>query len=552
MSATDLQHPVADTSFQDWRRSVASDDEYRTLIFAPTGNDARLTAAFLHEAGWATQVVTSSDELCARIREGCGAILLAEEVLSPGNVAKIFGVLREQPAWSDLPVTLVTTGGSAGADRVRRLASIETYGNVTVLERPFRPATLVRSQEVALRSRRRQYQVRKLLSELAQARDAAERASRAKDDFLAALSHELRTPLNPVLLLASEAALDPELPLTVREDFGQIARNAQLEARLIDDLLDLTRITRGKLSLDLHPVDAHHALREALTTSQPEITEKHLQVETHFEAERFLVMADAVRLLQVLWNVIKNAVKFTPPRGVIRVATSVEGPMLAIAVSDTGIGMEEGEIQRVFDTFAQGNHARLNSGHRFGGLGLGLAISRMLMELHGGNITASSPGAGKGSTFCVRFPLAPEATVVRTPLTHKTGSRPPTGAKARRLLLVEDHQATRTALSRLLERRGYEVEAADSVAQARGMARNGVYNLVVSDLGLPDGTGYELMSELRDRYGLRGIALSGYGMENDVAQSRGAGFVTHLTKPVSIQSLDEALADVDPVGNPDE
>jgi signal transduction histidine kinase len=527
-----------------WPERIAPENEFRTLILAPTGNDARLTAGFLGEAGWTSVIVAHMAELCEKIREGCGAVLLAEEVMNNGSVGQFFGLLKKQPAWSDVPVALITTSGSGGGERARQFISVGANSNVTLLERPFRPATLVSTVEVALRSRRRQYQVRKLLSELGQARDEAERASSAKDEFLAALSHELRTPLNPVLLIATEAAANPLLPPGIRGDFDQIARHVMLEARLIDDLLDLTRITRGKLSLDLRVVDGHEALRQALATTQAEIDEKHLVVTKQLHATRGAILADTVRLQQVLWNVLKNAAKFTPAHGTIKVMTENEGDRLVMRVTDTGVGMGPDELARVFETFVQGNHARPNSGHRFGGLGLGLAISRRLMELHGASITATSAGAGAGATFTLSFPLAEPAPANETPAVPARPNLARPGAAIKRLLLVEDHVATRQSLTRLLERRGYQVDAAGSLAQARELVGRKSFDLVLSDIGLPDGSGYELMTGLRDRAGLAGVALSGYGMEADLAQSKEAGFIAHLTKPVSVHALDAVLASI--------
>jgi signal transduction histidine kinase/ActR/RegA family two-component response regulator len=527
-----------------WPEQVPPEHEYRVLIFAPTGNDARLTADFLAAAGIDSLVVGSMRELCHQILAGCGAVLLAEEVMTSATAIQLFALLRHQPTWSDVPVTLVTTGGSAGVERLRRLAAFGANSNVTVLERPFRPSTLVSALEVAQRSRRRQYQVRKLLAELSQARDTAERASRAKDDFLAALSHELRTPLNPVLLLASEAAANPRLPEPVRNDFDQIAQNVMLEARLIDDLLDLTRITRGKLSLDLRTVSAHAALRSALETVQAEIHEKRLTLQLQWMAGKDSIQADIVRLQQIFWNILKNAAKFTPPEGHIRVATSDNGTELTIQISDTGVGMNESELARVFDAFVQGNHATENNGHRFGGLGLGLAISRRLVDLHGGRIVATSDGPGHGASFALTFPLVAQPSAVPEGPVSPGGTLF-VGADRRRLLLVDDHAATRASLKRLLERRGYHVTVAGGVEEARSLVRGERFDLLLSDIGLPDGDGYALMSELRKRWGLPGIALSGYGMEADVILSKQAGFSEHLTKPVSVHALDAALAGID-------
>ena len=524
--------------------------ELRILVFAPTANDARLTAQFLTGAGLAAEVAHSVAHLDHLIAEGCGAILLAEEALGSADIERVFARVRQQPAWSDIPIALITTAGDASEQRLRRLAHFGASTSVTLLERPFRPGTLISTIEVALRSRRRQYEVRRLLTELVDARDAAERASRAKDEFLAALSHELRTPLNPALLLATEAAGNAALAPAVRDDFSLIARNILLEARLIDDLLDLTRITRGKLVLDLQPVDAHAVLREALANTQAEISEKALRVETHFRARASRVMADPVRLQQVFWNILKNAAKFTPEGGQLTIETRGEGSAVIFRFTDTGVGMTPNEIERVFQAFAQGDHATEHGGHRFGGLGLGLAISRMLTELHGGTISATSEGPNRGATFEVRLNVLEEkaggSTPARTAAT--SGSRPPLAPPGRRVLLVEDHEATRNSLAKLLIRRGYDVRTAASLTEARRLATTASFDLLLSDLGLPDGNGCELMAELRDKRAIRGIALSGYGMDMDVEQSRRAGFVNHLTKPISVQVLEKALAQVEAEG----
>jgi len=389
--------------------------------------------------------------------------------------------------------------------------------------------------------------------ELERARDEALAASRAKDDFLAALSHELRTPLNPVLLLASEAAEDRNLPATVRADFAAIRNNVELEARLIDDLLDLTRITRGKLSLDRKPHDVHAIIYDALATVRADLDRKGIVPVMKFSASQPVVLGDAVRLQQVFWNVLKNAVKFTPERGELSIASrnSSESGSVIVEITDTGIGLEPGELERIFDAFSQGDHAGPSGSHRFGGVGLGLAISRMLAELHQGSIRASSPGRGKGATFTIELPLFKASTstpAAQISPSSEIAAAAPTPASAPvpvlrgRVLLIEDHVPTRSTLQQLLMRRRYEVLTAGSVAEARAVAEKERVDFVISDIGLPDGNAYDLMTELRATKGLAGIALTGYGMESDIARSHAAGFMVHLTKPLRVQSLDEALA----------
>ncbi len=394
-------------------------------------------------------------------------------------------------------------------------------------------------------------QRRQIEQMMARARDDALAASRAKDDFLAALSHELRTPLNPVLLISSEAAADASLPAQAREDFETIRRHVELEARLIDDLLDLTAIARGKLSLDRRLLDLHAVLRDAIATVSPEIEGKHIRLVLSIGTSQPRVQADAVRLLQVFWNVLKNAVKFTPIGGRITVETSSNDGRVIVKITDTGIGLTAVELGRIFDAFSQGDHAG-DEGHRFGGLGLGLAISRMVAELHGGSIRAESEGRGHGATFTIELPLSDHGGEAPAALdgAHSLAIQPPPRRTApltegqRSILLVEDHAATRFALERLLTRRNYRVHMAGSVAEARAIADGFPVDLLISDVGLPDGNGYELMEDIGARYQMRGIALTGYGMEQDLERSRQAGFSAHLTKPIRAQELDAALHQV--------
>ena len=380
--------------------------------------------------------------------------------------------------------------------------------------------------------------------ELAEVLAREQAAHRAKNDFLAALSHELRTPLNPVLLLASDSANDPDLPAQVRENFGTIRKNIELEARLIDDLLDLTRITHGKLVINQSELNVHHILNDSISTVLNEIEKKQILLKLELRADNHKIFGEAVRLQQIFWNVLKNAVKFTYEGGQIIVESqTVPGDKILINITDTGIGMNPDEIEHIFGAFAQGPH-------QFGGLGLGLAISRVLVELHSGSIRASSPGKGKGSTFSIELPLiSPSEKKKTTGLPPTTVSSMP-AAKIEKMpgghlhiLLVEDHEPTRLALTQLLLQRHYEVTSAASFVQACSlMEKHKDFELLISDIGLPDGSGYDLMNEFRKKFGAKGIALTGYGSEQDVAHSQASGFTVHLTKPVRIESLESALA----------
>ena len=385
---------------------------------------------------------------------------------------------------------------------------------------------------------------------LRQSEAQAMAASRAKDDFLAALSHELRTPLNPVLLLATEAANNPKIPAEVRADFETIAMNVALEAPLIDDMLDLTRIARGKVALEMKALNVHTLLQDALAMARAEIDLKQIALTLRLDASRHLVLGDDVRLKQIFWNVIKNAGKFTPEHGRILIETDApaQGGDLIIRIIDNGIGMTSTELGRIFEAFSQGDHATQGGPHRFGGMGLGLAISRMMAKLHSGSITATSAGRNQGTTVLIKLPLLAESPPGAPPqmILPQPAPLPASpvinGDHPCRILLVEDHLPTARTLKHLLIRRNYQVAAADCVKDALALANRENFDLLISDIGLPDGTGYELMAELRTSHSLVGIALTGYGMEEDVNRSHAAGFVAHLTKPVSVHALDTALS----------
>jgi len=422
----------------------------------------------------------------------------------------------------------------------RLLGKFMLYYNAphTFTPEEIRPAETVATQ-IAFAIERKRAEV-----ELKRARDEAEQANRAKDDFLAALSHELRTPLNPVLLIASEAVNNFELPPRVRTDFDTIRRNVELEARLIDDLLDISRITCGKLVMEMEPVDVHTALSSAIEKVRSDIGQKEIALALNLQSADFTVRGDAVRLQQVFWNILKNAVKFTPARGRIQVRTAARDGELVIEVTDSGIGMTAEEVHRIFDAFSQGDRA---AAHQFGGLGLGLAISRSLVDSHCGRIQAQSHGPGKGSTFTIHLPLLHVTEQAKDRPTRRNGETTSFNRKQKQplaILLVEDHEPTRTSLTQLLLRRHHKVAAAASMNEARALAEKQDFDVLISDIGLPDGNGADLMKELGSRSNLKGIALTGYGMEQDVAKSHSAGFAAHLTKPVRIESLDNTLAEI--------
>jgi signal transduction histidine kinase/CheY-like chemotaxis protein len=375
---------------------------------------------------------------------------------------------------------------------------------------------------------------RRAEAELRRARDEAEGANRAKDQFLATLSHELRTPLTPVLAISSVLERDPALPSATRRQLEVVRRNAELEARLIDDLLDLTRIAKGKVRLEVESVDLAALLDDVIEVCGNDAAAKKLVLERNSAGLGKWVDADPARLRQVFWNILKNAIRFTPQGGRISLRTADPAPgRVAVEIVDTGMGIEPSDIPRIFQPFEQ-------AGPRLGGLGLGLSISSALVEAHGGTLTAQSEGLGRGATFRVELALSSSAPAPSLPK-ERPSVTSETPRQRRRVLLVDDHADTLGAARDLLAELNCDVVAAASLREALAAARAGPLDLVISDLALPDGSGLDLMRTLRDSYGLAGIAVTGYGMEEDIRRGREAGFVDHLVKPITLQRLEGAI-----------
>ena len=394
-----------------------------------------------------------------------------------------------------------------------------------------------------------------LLARERAARNEAEEANRAKDQFLGVLSHELRTPLTPILASVTALLDEPGMSPEVRSVLELTHWGIELESRLIDDLLDMTQIVRGQLSLQPETTDAHFLLLRAEEICRAEIDAGKVNLVQELSASAHHVEADPARLQQVFWNLIKNAVKFSPQGGTLTIRTRNQpepsapaGPAsteLIVEITDTGIGIEQEVLPTIFDAFTQ---AEAGWVRRFGGLGLGLAISRSVIEAHGGRITATSAGKDQGATFTLYLATV-AAPAQREPVSATAGttsmsSSSPSPRLMLKILLVEDDGPTLKVMTRLLGKAPYLVKTANTFASALEAASAEDFDLIISDIGLPDGSGLELMRQIRDRYAARGIALSGYGMEEDIRKSREAGFLAHLTKPVDFQKLQVAIAQV--------
>ncbi|MDP9098434.1 MAG: ATP-binding protein, partial [Verrucomicrobiota bacterium] len=614
-----------------------------------------LAAQLLQESAISARVCSDLADVAGHLGDASNAILLAEEALVAPQIPVLLEALDRQPAWSDIPVVILTSSGPNEDVGIKILKTFGPKANITLLERPLRAVTLISTLEVALRARRRQREVCYLIAqrettlasikdafsaldrewryvyvndkvaelsgipkkellgrviweifpkeigsefyqrchralesqrpeqfemfyeedsgrwldtriypaengvvifradvterknvemELARTKQEAEEANRAKDRFLAMLSHELRTPLTPVLMTIASLQREPDLSDDIRGDLEVLRRNVELEALLIDDLLDLTRIAHGKLELHNDAVDLHATIEHALTISAGDLTGKNIRVTRRLEAREHHCWGDPARLQQVFWNLVKNSAKFTPDEGHLEISTrNMEAHQIVIEITDTGIGIDPKLLPRIFDAFEQGGAVITG---KYGGLGLGLAISKRVVDLHHGRIEARSDGPGRGASFTVML-NAMETSMLEGPVLFLE-SEPPR-IKHLQILFVEDHEDTARVLGRILRNAGFDVSHAGTVAEARALAASERFDLLISDLGLPDGSGLELMRALRDAQGIKGIALSGFGTDEDVAASSAAGFAAHLTKPVDWDRLRAEIERIRPVEN---
>ena len=511
----------------------------RILIVAPIGRDASLLASALAGAALSPAVCADVNALLAELPRGASSVIVTEEVLDRDALARLAATVREQPAWSDLSVIVLTSLDRILEPSALMMRGLETLGNVTLLERPVRMMTLVSTARSALRARRRQYEVRdhldereRVARELRDHADLTDAANRAKDEFLAMLGHELRNPIASIV-----TAIHVLDRLTGGDERAQrarevIARQAGHLGRLVDDLLDVSRVTTGRIVLNRRPIDLGASVARSVSTLLA--ARGHERRDVAVTAEPVWVEGDETRLEQVITNLLGNALKYTPQHGPIQVEVRAEGDDAVLRVVDSGIGLPAALLPRVFDLFVQGERGIERAS---GGLGVGLTLVRRLVELHGGHVRAESDGPGRGSVFTVRLPRvsppAPDAPAVRD-----------TPVSARSVLVVEDNDDAREMLRYLLKLGGHEVhEAADGMAAVEA-ALDLRPDVAIVDVGLPGLDGYEVARRLRlapggDRFML--IALTGYGQPEDRARAAQAGFDAFLVKPVDLEQLQGAL-----------
>ncbi|HUR98977.1 MAG TPA: ATP-binding protein [Pyrinomonadaceae bacterium] len=511
--------------------------ENRVLILMPTGRDADLVRATLAGAGIFAETCENPDKLLAAFSESPGVVLVAEEAIEANALKDFIEAVEAEPIWSDLPV-IIFSSHSRNAERL-----LDEFGgriNVTMVERPIRVTMLVSAVRGALRARERQYQTRDLLAQL-------EQADKQKDLFLATLSHELRTPLNSILgwiqILRTRKLEQPEIDRAIEV----IERNAKGQSEMISDILFVSRIITGKLEIKHEPVNLGEVIDGVVEMIRPSAEAKELELTVESgEYDPVPVEGDSERLQQVFLNLLTNAVKFTPDGGKIIIGLRRVGSNVLIEIRDTGQGINPQFLPYVFERFRQADSTYTR---RIGGLGLGLAIVRHLVELHGGTVTAHSEGKDRGSVFTTTLPIADAGRFA--PVTN--GSRPTEisselGRKVNgmNILLVEDDKDSREMLTMVLSIYGVTVECAESAAEAVEKLRQLTPDVLVSDIGLPGEDGYDLIRKVRALPSGEGgetpaIALTGYVSVQDRKLALDAGYQDHLPKPVNPNLLLELL-----------
>jgi two-component system, sensor histidine kinase len=504
----------------------------RVLMLPPTAKDGEMAGRILSRAGIHTDSCASGDALIDAIRAGAGTVLISEEA-ALAHGAALRRVLAEQPPWSDLPLLILTR---SGADSVELDAALEALGNVTLMERPVRVASLVSVVRTALRARERQYQMRAELTERQRAEEALRHADARKDEFLATLGHELRNPLAPLStalrMLRGAAHDDP----AIQRVGAVMERQVGHLERLVDDLLEVSRITRGVIDVRREPVDLGFPLRAAVETSGSTIDRHRHRLHLALPEEPITVIGDSMRLTQIFANLLNNAAKYTDPGGDIWLTAEAGDGHAVVTVRDTGIGIEPSQLSSVFEMFTQ---VARSDRHTQGGLGIGLTLVRSLVSLQGGTVEAHSEGAGHGSTFVVRLPLAGSARSTATPVAGLAA------LPACRVLVVDDNIDAAEMLAALLGTLGATVATATSGVEALRVAGEFRPEVIVLDIGMPGMDGYELARRLRalpEHAGAVLIALTGWGQDEDVRRSHEAGIDHHLVKPPDLDRLRDLIA----------
>jgi len=530
--------------------------------FIPLLNEARLlvvddeeslritTAAILEKEGYIVDTASSGDEAIALIKSTDYDLVLTDLHMEGGDGLSLLNQIRRH---APLTISVVLTGFASVESAIAALqegaydylvkpCDIESmkhtirrgveHRRLMLAEQKARSDLQQLNMDLEQRIEERTAELKRLNAELAE-------ANRAKDVFLATLSHELRTPLTPVvgwIKLLRTGTLDEK---SVSQALDAIERNAWLQSRLIDDLLDTSRIATGKLHFEPKPTDLNMAVKAAVDTVRASASVRNIELSMSLWPTSLVVMGEPVRLQQIAWNLVSNAIKFTDPGGKVTVTTSSDGTNAQFIVVDTGVGIEAEFLPHVFDRFRQADGS---TSRRHGGLGLGLAIADALAKMHGGALEAHSDGIGSGSRFALRVALAAvEKTALEMP-DVKVHS-----VEGLKILIVEDSQDTLLLMSKLFEREGAQVATASSAAEAIDCAVADCPNFIISDIGMPETDGYELLKQLKAISGVSevpAIAISGYASEEDRERALEVGYLALVPKPVDIDALFSLIQEI--------
>ncbi len=510
------------------------------LVYAPIGRDGELSSQILARAGIWTKTCATIEELCAALEAGAASAVVTEEALSAQALDRVAAVLAAQPKWSDVPVVLCSTGGDVLRVNALRARALDGLGNVMVIERPMQTRTLLAAVQAGLRARRRQLALRDVVVELERSRAEAEDANRTKDEFLAMVSHELRTPLNAILGW-SRMMTAGRLGEAQRERaITTIERNAVAQARLIDELLDVSRIISRKLRLSLRALDWRSVVETTALSMRPVAEAKGLTLTLVVDPEPLPIMGDSDRLAQIVSNLIGNAIKFTPTGGRIVVTlTAGDGGTATLSVRDDGIGIRPEFIAFVFDRFRQADGSRTRT---HGGLGLGLAIVHHLVDLHGGSVKAASDGVGRGTELTVTIPLVADATIGALRGSDRPATGPLSTLAGIHVVVVDDEQDARDLVTAVLEQAGAVVTSVGSAEEAMHAIHERAPSLLVSDIGMPGEDGYALIARVRalpaDSGGrVPALAVTAFTRDDDRARALRAGYTAHVAKPIDPSEL---------------
>jgi|SRR5688572_7089487 len=527
-----------------------SPNHARLLVVDDEENLRITTGAILEKEGYTVDTAASGDEAIALLAKTEYDLVLTDLHMEHGEGLSVLNEIRRN---CPLTISVVLTGFASVESAIAALQEgaydyLVKPCDIEAMKHTIRRGVEHRRLMLAEQKARAdleqlnldlEHRIVERTAELTRLNAELAEANRAKDVFLATLSHELRTPLTPVvgwIKLLRSGNLDTK---SVAQALDAIERNAWLQARLIDDLLDTSRIATGKLQFEPRPSDLNVAVKSALDTVLDMAASRNIDLSIHLSPSTLVVMGEPVRLQQIAWNLLSNAIKFTDPGGKVAVATQTDGVEARLTVTDTGVGIESDFLPHVFDRFRQADGS---TSRRHGGLGLGLAIADALAKMHGARMEAESEGPGKGSTFTFRIGLVAAQTLVAEQVEQK-----PRSLKDLDVLIVEDSEDTLTLLSAMFSREGANAIKATSAAQALEWAGSNRPDLIISDIGMPDVDGYELLEQLKQIPGMNrvpAIAISGYASDEDRHKAISVGYHALIPKPINVDALFDLIHDL--------